>query len=165
MTCPFPGSYWVEPRLLLAGEYPGRDGKLVALIAHGIGGFIDLTTEVWLRGYAAEAARLAQAQRRDALHRHFPIPDRGVPEIDRMRAILDAIDEWRAAGRPVYVHCYAGVGRTGTVIGCWLVRRGFAPVDALTELGRLRQATRHAHVPSPETEAQWEFVAAWRKEW
>jgi hypothetical protein len=163
--CPFPGSYWVEPRRLLAGEYPGGNGKLAALMAHGVGGFVDLTTEVWLGGYADEAARLAVAAGRDAVHRRFPIRDRGVPEIATMRAILDTLDEWRAAGRPIYVHCYAGVGRTGMVIACHLVRRGLAPADALAELGRLRQRTRYAHVASPETEAQWNFVAAWRKDW
>jgi hypothetical protein len=163
MDRPFPGSYWVEPARIAAGEYPGADGRLAALMAHKVGGFVDLTTEIWLGGYAAEAARLAAAEGRDALHRHFPIRDRGVPEIDTMRAILDTIDAWRAAARPVYVHCYAGVGRTGMVIGCHLVRRGMAPADALAELGRLRQGTRYAHVPSPETEAQWEFVAKWKK--
>jgi hypothetical protein len=150
---------------LLAGEYPGDNGKLAALMAEGVGGFIDLTTEFWPSGYAAEAQRLAAAQGRDAVHRRFPIRDRGIPTVETMRAILDAIDAWRAAGRALYVHCYAGVGRTGTVIGCHLVRRGLAPAEALAELGRLRQGTRYAHVASPETPEQWDFVAQWRQEW
>lgn len=31
-----------------------------------------------------------------------------------------------AAGQTVYVHCYGGIGRTGTVVGCWLVRHGLS---------------------------------------
>ena len=154
--------YWVEPERLAAGEYPGAD-TLAALIAGGIGGFIDLTPATAHRGYAGEAARLAAAAGRDALHRRFPVAEFAVPEIAAMRSILDAIDEWLAAQRRVYVHCHAGIGRTGTVIGCWLVRRGIAPTNVLAELARLRRDTRSAHLSSPETAPQREFVAAWRK--
>jgi protein-tyrosine phosphatase len=62
----------------------------------------------------------------------------------------------------VYVHCHAGIGRTGTVAACWLVRQGRAPSDALAELQRLRRDTRDAASASPETAAQRAFVAAWR---
>ena len=155
--------YWVKPGRLAAGEYPSAT-TLAALIAAGIGGFVDLTPAPPGGGYLAEAQRLAAARGRDALHRRFPIRDFGVPEVETVRAILDAIDEWRAAGRPVYVHCHAGLGRTGTVIGCWLVRRGLAPAEALPELTRLRRGTRDAHIRSPETDAQRNFVAAWRSE-
>lgn len=164
-AAPFPASYWVEPGRLAAGAHPGggarADGKLAALIDAGIGGFVDLSSEIWLADYAPAAARLAAARGRDALRRHFPIRDRGVPSAATMRTILDAMDDWLAAGRPVYVHCYAGVGRTGLVIACHLVRRGRTPADALVELGRLRQGTLHAAIASPETPAQWEFVASW----
>ena len=163
MPCPLPSSsYWVEPTRLAAGAYPAAPSDLAALIAAGIGGFVDLTPDSGFGGYAEEAARLAQEQGRDALHRRFPVTDFGVPQVETMRAILDAIDEWLAARRGVYVHCHAGIGRTGTVVACWLVRHGRAPAEALAELRRLRRGTRDAGTASPETAAQREFVAAWR---
>lgn len=158
-------SYWVEPSSFAAGAYPAAPADLAALIAAGIGGFVDLTPARDHDGYADEAARIARAAGREALHRRFPIRDFGLPEIETMRAILDAIDEWRAARRSVYVHCHAGIGRTGTVVACWLVRHGHAPDEALAELKRLRRHTRDAAAASPETDAQRAFVSAWRPQY
>ncbi|MBL8664848.1 MAG: dual specificity protein phosphatase family protein [Candidatus Odyssella sp.] len=155
-------AYWIEPQRLAAGAYPAAPFDLAVLIAAGIGGFVDLTPAGDHGGYASEAARLARAAGREALHRRFPIRDFGLPEIATMRAILDAIDGWLAARRPVYVHCHAGLGRTGTVVACWLVRHGRAPADALAELQRLRHGTRDAAAASPETDAQRAFVESWR---
>lgn len=53
-----------------------------------------------------------------------------------MREILGLIDEAMAADRPVYVHCWGGVGRTGTVIGCHIAQRG---LDGDAALQRLRE--------------------------
>jgi len=84
------------------------------------------------------------------------IPDFGCPTVDEMRAILAGIDAELAAGRRVYVHCHAVIGRTGTVAACWLVEHGADPEDALA-LVSARRGTR-----SPETDEQWAFVRAWR---
>lgn len=99
MPRPLPASgYWVEPARFAAGAYPAP-GDLAVLIAAGIGGFIDLTPASGFGGYAEEAARLAREAGQEALHNRLPITDFGVPEIDAMHAILDAIDAWIAARR------------------------------------------------------------------
>ena len=75
----------------------------------------------------------------------YPTPDHvicGVPRSSEMTAILDDIDTSIADARPVYVHCWGGHGRTGTVIGCWLTRHGRLGSDALAEITALR---RHDH--------------------
>ena len=41
-----------------------------------------------------------------------------------MRRIQDEIASALAAGRNVYIHCRAGIGRTGLVAGCFLVEQG-----------------------------------------
>jgi protein-tyrosine phosphatase len=84
------------------------------------------------------------------------IPDFGCPSVDEMRAILTTIDTELADGRRVYVHCHAGIGRTGTVAACWLVEHGSDPEEAL------RLVTERRGTRSPETDEQWAFVRAWK---
>ena len=59
-----------------------------------------------------------------------------------MRAILDLIESAIDAGAPVYVHCWGGIGRTGTVVCCWLVERGLSGEQALVEIALLREGIR-----------------------
>jgi protein-tyrosine phosphatase len=68
----------------------------------------------------------------------MPIRDFSVPAPDDLVAILDAIDAELAAGGIVYVHCWAGCGRTGVVVGSWLVRHGLTPHAALERIAEAR---------------------------
>ncbi len=93
-----------------------------------------------------------------------PIVDVSVPRSPgEMAGILDAIDSALAQGRNVYLHCWGGVGRTGTVVGCWLVRHGRTGNEALAELGELwRGVEKSRYRPvSPETREQREYVRQW----
>ena len=76
---------------------------------------------------------------------------------------LDAVDTALAAKRNVYVHCWGGIGRTGTVVACWLQRHGRSPDEALKELARFWQnvAKRHRQPRSPETDEQIAWVRSW----
>lgn len=96
----------------------------------------------------------------------FAIRDLDVTTMDGMRSILDAIDLSLEARRPVYVHCFGGIGRTGTIVGCWLVRHGLATrSDVLEVLARLRKAdVERASRRSPETEQQRAMLTAWTEQ-
>ena len=161
---PDPNTYWVVENRFLAGEYPGaanpakaRD-RITAFVQAGITSFIDLTESHELAPYAP----LLSAHQVD--YRRFPIRDADVPRSPRdMLKILDAIDGALAAGGNVYVHCWGGIGRTGTVVACWLQRHGRSPEEALRELAGFWQtvAKRHRAPQTPETAAQ----VAWVKRW
>ncbi len=87
----------------------------------------------------------------------FPIADFSTPTSEHMVTILDDIDQHLDEG--VYLHCGAGIGRTGTVVGCWLIRHGLATRDDWQQvLAGLRPS---GAPPSPETAAQRAFVSAW----
>ena len=80
-----------------------------------------------------------------------------------MKQILDEIDTAIEHDRPVYLHCWGGRGRTGTVVGCWLVRHGKATGDeALAMIQRLRKNDPTSYMPSPETGKQKSMVTSWR---
>jgi protein-tyrosine phosphatase len=67
-----------------------------------------------------------------------PIRDFSVPERSELVSTLDAIDVEVGAGGVVYVHCWAGCGRTGVVVGTWLVRHGATPRAALERVAQTR---------------------------
>ena len=167
-----PDSYWVIPGKLLAGEYPGARTdaaarpKLGALLDAGVRVFVDLTEagEYGLNLYWPLVQRLAAERGVQVAHKRLSIPDMGAPDPAHMRAILDEIDYSLAGGKGVYVHCFGGIGRTGTVVGCYLVRHGAAGAAALAEIARRRQGTPDGYRQSPETEEQRRLVLAWREE-
>lgn len=169
--------YWVVPGALLAGAYPEskepelRGERVKELWAAGIRTFVSLV-EVHEHGpgfpalarYSAKVEELAAADGVRAMCLRFPIPDLGVTSFDAMTTILDVIDLSLEARRPVYVHCFGGVGRTGTVVACWMLRHGLATdADVLAKLQELRHADGVAvHRPSPENDGQRAMVRAWR---
>jgi hypothetical protein len=156
---PIAQSYRVTERLY-AGGYPGPFSELEGLeklaALGGVDVFVDLTgPDDGLRPYAES---LRGGARRVA----FPVPDFSVPSRERLVEILDTVDSELDAGSTVYVHCWGGIGRTGTVIGCWLVRHGASGEEALERLAVLHGPTPSGWRRSPETDEQRETVLGWR---
>jgi hypothetical protein len=152
---PHDDCYWVWPGHLLAGAYPAPHVDL--LLAAGVDAFIDLTQA------PQPIARYAAALAGRARWHGFAITDYAVPGRALMRDIVDTLDAELARGARVYLHCHAGVGRTGTAVGCWLVEHGVAPIDALALIAHKRAHLRRLGLSpqSPETEAQRAFVRQW----
>lgn len=170
MTPPFPNCYWLEPDRILCGEYP-RDfedeashEKMTAILEAGVRVFVDLTEEGEKKPYReiAETRALELGIQPSELefHRHA-IRDVSVPRSPpEMRSILRTIRLARHRKKPVYLHCWGGKGRTGTVAGCAL--RDLFSLDGETSLAQLnlrwQACAKSAHSDSPETDEQRGFV-------
>jgi len=167
---PIRASYWVVPGKLLAGEYAGsRDEaqtrqRISALIAAGFDTFIDLTCEDELPPYLPflEAAGLPIGL---VSYQRFPILDGGLPTVEMMTAIINAIDVALAGRRKLYLHCHGGIGRTGTVIGCYLRQHGSKGWEAVKRLkAYYRTSEQFAFFPYiPETDEQLAFILHWTR--
>ena len=186
---PHGNCYTVVPGGLIAGEYPARfpggwrigggavdrfsvsaatrraGDRLEALIVYGVTDFVDLTSgEDALEPYGEAAKRIAGELGRKVSHTRFPIRDGTVPADEgQTRAILDFIDRIIGDGGMVYLHCWGGIGRTGTIVGCFLVRRGFEPEEALRRVERFwRSMDKYdPYWTSPENESQKNYVRNW----
>jgi protein-tyrosine phosphatase len=111
--------------------------------------------------YDAILQQEAHTSGRVVQYTRLPIPDFDTPGVEQMRHILNLLDAALAAGYTVYLHCFAGIGRTGTVVGCFLVRHGWSGQEALDEIVRLRRTLDPDGNPSPITREQRALVRDW----
>jgi len=175
LSFPFDRTYWVIPQKLLAGPYPGSHDpeearrRLGALLQCGIRLVINLMDANEIREanppflpYSETLTRLGEEMGIQVSLTRWVIRDQDPPSTEVMNAILDEMERSIGAGRPVYVHCWGGRGRTGTVVGCYLVRQGLTGEEGLKKMDRLRQSASNGHLPSPKTDAQRDFVRSWK---
>ena len=92
----------------------------------------------------------------------FPIPDRQVPRSEaKLAAALDKISDVLSAGKNVVVHCRQGVGRSGLVAACLLVKNGMSPGAAVEKVS----AARGVAIPETIEQREWidHYAAAFTK--
>jgi len=166
-----PDHYTVAAGKLLAGEYPGSfreteaREKLRALLKLGVDFFLDLTeADEGLHPYQEILESEAAALDVTVEYRRMEIRDMSVPSLSLMRQIQQTIAAAINAGKTIYVHCLGGVGRTGTVVCCYLIEEGMCCEDAILEIGLLRVGTRNTWFDSPQTDEQRRFVLGWTRE-
>ena len=157
---PLAESYWVIPGQLLAGKHPGGknlqdlERRLGPLLDAGFDAFFDLTETGEVPAYDGYLPPNVQ-------HVRQPIKDHGVPRDGaHMAEVQASLAALLAQGRRVYVHCRAGIGRTGTVVACYLIEQGLAPEAALTQLNELWQGSDRSDTwpEVPETDEQRQFI-------
>jgi protein-tyrosine phosphatase len=153
--------YWVVTGRLLATEYPGAKDeekalwKLQILLDAGINSFVDLTEageRTWDETPMVPYNGLLGS---DVNYRRFAIPDTSVIDDAGYDRILDYIQAEHDAGRVVSCHCWGGKGRTGTVVGSWLIdNEGVGYPEVIDRMQELRRGSSKEHHPVPDTDEQ-----------
>ena len=178
---PTPYCNWVIKDRVMAGGYPAclddeeNDELLTVLLRDmGIDTFVCLQSEVWPdvpdaawragrapRPYTRDIRRLMSSGR-DALPNakidflHLPIVDGSVTSDDLVDRFCDDLIGKVLSGRRLYVHCWGGHGRTGTIIAVMLGRMyDVTTAQALARTQQLHDVRRHPqNVGSPSTPVQ-----------
>ena len=87
---------------------------------------------------------------------HIPVQDYTPPTLEQMIEFVTVVKDSVAAGKPVGVHCTAGLGRSGTMAAAYLVADGASADEAIATVRQLRPG-------SIETTAQEDAVRRFEK--
>jgi protein-tyrosine phosphatase len=153
------GIYWLD------GPWPGRLG----LAARPRGGdWLSDEMAIWKRAGVGVVLSLltpdeerdldlvdeaSEAKRQKMKFWSLPIPDRQVSKSEtKLAETLDKVSNALSTGENVLVHCRQGVGRTGLVAACLLVKSGMSPGAAVENVSAARG------VPVPETVEQRDWI-------
>ena len=168
---PIKNSYLVNRELnIYAGEYPGdKDNEKCRLKMMGTWSkfkhFYDLTEKGELNPYSHYLESWQQ-------HHCFPIPDVSAPaSTESVRRLVEEIiyhgKQSESGYGSIYIHCWGGVGRTGTIVAClyaYLLRGQNLSAEEIYESAMQQlyesffRCTKAKYRTSPETESQRLFI-------
>ncbi len=108
---------WITDHLAV-GYAPTSYVELDAIKEHGIDAIINL---------CAEFCDLHEIEKKSGFEVYYlPIPDEQAPDLDEMEKALAWLDEALYLGKKTLIHCCHGIGRTGTFVSSYFLRRGMS---------------------------------------
>jgi atypical dual specificity phosphatase len=131
---------WLEDERVGVGKYPRSRAALADFAARDVALLINLHQRPHPPA-VLDAHGLREL--------HLPVPDFHCPTPEQLDSGIAAIERTLDQGHRVMIHCGGGLGRSGTLLACYLVRRGLSPEQALARI----RAARPGSVETAEQEA------------
>ncbi len=126
------GFVWVEKDALAASGYPASKGQVQWLVAHGIYSILTLTESPLPEQFTLGT---------EVRIKHLPMKDHAAPDLESLERASEYLIEELKSGRRVVVHCLAGEGRTGCVLGAYMIRtRGLTADEVMKILREIKPA-------------------------
>jgi atypical dual specificity phosphatase len=139
---------WLEAEKLCAGGIPLGTSDIQSLLEQGVGAIVTLTEHPLSAQKELDAETLSRLGLRLL---HLSIPDQKAPTDEQARALHDFITAMNAENRAVFVHCHAGVGRTGTALHAHYLLGGMTLSEAKAHIKQRRPTTQYLMLSQVQT--------------
>ena len=119
---------WLINNKLAGSGMPTSSSEIDWVLKQGIKSIITMTEEPLPESWVKEIRYL-----------HVPTEDLSAPDIDKIDQTVDFINKQIQNNEPIMVHCAAGIGRTGTILACYLVKyHKLSATDAIEKVRKER---------------------------
>lgn len=128
-------SWFIEETLAGSGM-PTTHDELEWVLKQGVKSIVTMTENA-----------LPESWVEDVNYLHVPTTDLSSPDMDKIDTAVDFIHKRINNKEPVMVHCAAGMGRTGTVLACYLVKyQKYSAKDAIEKVRTERPGSIQSEV-------------------
>lgn len=119
---------WLINGKLAGSGMPTSTSELDWVIKRGVRSIVTMTEQ-----------SLPESWIENIKYLHVPTEDLSAPDVEKIDNTVDFIHERIMDNEPTMVHCAAGVGRTGTILACYLIKfHNLSAKDAIDNVRKER---------------------------